>query len=212
MASGLLALFARRRGERISRAHWLAVGIAIGGLALLGISLAGGAATGTFPLPAALAGWLVVSAVVAAAVATRSVSLGVAAGVLYAAGDVATKAATLGGVWLVLVPVVLLMHGSAFTALQFGFQRGGALVTAGTATLLTNAIPIVAGVVLFGEHLPGGTLGVVRVVAFACVVAGAVLLSRDDVVDPDARLAIDPAPLGELHRHERAGDDVIAVG
>jgi drug/metabolite transporter (DMT)-like permease len=209
---GLLALFAHRRGEHVSRLHWLAVGIAVGGLALLGISLAGGAATGGHPHPAALAGWLAVSVVLAGLAAARgsAAALGIAAGVLYATGDVATKAATFGGAWLVLVAVVLLMHGSAFVALQFGFQRGGALVTAGTSTLLTNAIPIVAGVVLFDEHLPGGALGVVRVVAFACVIAGAALLSRD-VLDPDAGLAVDAAAAGEPHRHERTGDDAIAV-
>lgn len=179
---GLLALFAQRRGERVSRAHWLAVGIAIGGLALLGISLAGGAATGAHPRPVAVAGWLVVSAAVAATAAVRGSAgaLGVAAGVLYAGGDVATKAATLGGPWLGLAAVVLLLHGSAFAALQFGFQRGGALVTAGTSTLLTNAIPIVAGVVLFAERLPGGALGALRLVAFAAVVLGAMLIARDE--------------------------------
>jgi hypothetical protein len=37
-----------------------------------------------------------------------------------------------------------------------GFRRGGALVTAGLATLLTNAIPIAAGMTIFHEPLPGG--------------------------------------------------------
>jgi hypothetical protein len=61
--------------------------------------------------------------------------------------------------------------------LQAGFQRGGALTTAGLATLLTNALPIAAGMIVFAEPLPGGWVGAVRVAAFATVVAGAVLLS-----------------------------------
>ena len=92
--------------------------------------------------------------------------------------DVATKAAVFGGAWLFLVPVLLAAHSLAFVALQLGFQRADALETAGTASLLTNAIPIAAGVVLFHEHLPGGALGGVRVAGFVLVIAGAALLAR----------------------------------
>ena len=55
--------------------------------------------------------------------------------------------------------------------------RGSALTTAGLSTLLTNALPIAAGMVLFHEPLPSGWVGAVRITAFAAVVAGAVLLS-----------------------------------
>src|SRR5207253_10145295 len=44
--------------------------------------------------------------------------LGAAAGVLYAAGDVGTKAAVAGGGRLAFVPVLLVCHGLAFVALQ----------------------------------------------------------------------------------------------
>jgi hypothetical protein len=104
--------------------------------------------------------------------------LGVAAGVLYAAGDVGTKAAIAGGARLAFVPALLACHGLAFVVLQFGFQRGGALATAGMATLWTNALPIAAGTVLFAEALPDGVRGVARVAAFACVVVGAAALAR----------------------------------
>ena len=131
-----------------------------------------------------LAGWILTSAAIASLASVGApwsaagAPLGIAAGSLYAAGDVATKAATFGGGRLLLVPVVLLLHGAAFVALQLGFQRGGALATAGTATLLTNALPIAAGLLVFSEHLPGGALGVLRLFAFACVVAGAGTLAR----------------------------------
>jgi hypothetical protein len=62
--------------------------------------------------------------------------------------------------------------------LQAGFQRGNPLTTAGIATLFTNALPIVAGETIFDEPRPAGWLGVVRVVSFGLVVAGAVALSR----------------------------------
>jgi hypothetical protein len=109
--------------------------------------------------------------------------LGIAAGVLYAAGDVGTKAAVVGGARLAFVPALLACHGLAFVALQLGFQRGGALATAGMATLWTNALPIAAGSVLFSESVPAGLRGVARVAAFACVVAGAAVLARREPVE-----------------------------
>ena len=61
--------------------------------------------------------------------------------------------------------------------LQAGFQRGSALTTVGLATLMTNALPIAAGMTVFREPLPTGWIGAIRVVAFAAVVVGAVLLA-----------------------------------
>lgn len=186
----LLAGFAHRRGDRLTRFQWLAVAVATAGLVLLAVSLAGGA-TQAHAAPASdVVAWLVVLAGIAAL--AGNASLGVAAGVLYGAGDIATKAATFGGAWLVLVAVVLAAHGLAFVALQFGFQRGGALATAGTATLLTNALPIVAGVALFHEHLPGGALGALRVLAFVLVVAAAAALARAE--ERSVALRTSPAP------------------
>ena len=79
---------------------------------------------------------------------------------------------------------------NAFVALQLGFQRGDALATAGMATLWTNALPIAAGTMLFGESVPSGMRGVARVAAFVCVVLGAALLAR-----PEAAVLGRPEPL-----------------
>ena len=183
---GLLALLVHRRGDRLSRGQWLAVALAVVGLVLLAVSLAGGAAGGRAPAPGALVGWLAASAVLALVAAAAPVpiapgaGLGIAAGLLYAAGDVATKPVVYGGLWLVLVPILLCAHGGAFVAIQLGFQRAGALATAGTASLLTNAVPIAAGVILFHEHLPAGPLGDLRVLAFVLVVVAAGLLARPE--------------------------------
>jgi len=107
----------------------------------------------------------------------------VAAGVLYAAGDVATKAAVAGGAAAAFAAAVLACHGLAFTSLQLGFQRGSALATVGVSTLLTNALPILAGTLVFGETVPSGVLGTLRVAAFAAVVCGAVMLVRPGPVE-----------------------------
>lgn len=179
---GLIALFARGQGAPASRAQVTAIALSIGGLLLLAASLGNGGVHERQPGPAALGAWLVVSAVAAAAVTglplAAGAGLGAASGLLYAAGDVATKGAVSGGAWLALVPVVLAAHGAAFAALQLAFQRGSALGSAGVSTLLTNALPIAAGIVLFHERLPGGGFGDVRVAAFALVVAAAALLAR----------------------------------
>jgi hypothetical protein len=166
---GMLALLVPERLTRVER--W-GVGVAIAGLALLAVSL-GGSTHGARGSSLAVALWLGGSAVAAgcAAVLRTGAALGVAAGVLYAAGDVATKAAA-GGRFL-FVPALLLAHGLAFVCLQLGFQRGRALTTVGLATLLTNSLPIAAGIALFAEHA-----GALRIAAFVLVIAGAVLLAR----------------------------------
>jgi hypothetical protein len=182
---GLLGLFVWRSGVTLSRRELVGIGLSVGGLVLLGVSLAGTDTAGARSSPAAVILWLAASALAALVsiavkprVLAAGAGLGLAAGILYAAGDVATKAAVAGGAALVFAAAVLACHGLAFVSLQLGFQRGTALATAGVATLFTNAVPIAAGATIFHEHLPAGFEGVVRVVAFATVVLGAAALAR----------------------------------
>jgi hypothetical protein len=195
---GLLALLASRTAALTG---WERRGIAvsIAGLVLLGVSLAGRTTSHGGSTWESVAAWIVVSLAVAAAAAllpwgrlAGGAGLGIAAGVLYAAGDVATKAAVPGGSRLAFVPVLLACHGLAFVALQLGFQRGGVLATAGLATLFTNALPIAAGTTLFGEGL--GSLPVLRVLAFACTVLGATLLARAVPSERETGVTLWPAP------------------
>jgi len=107
----------------------------------------------------------------------RGPAWGIASGVLFAAGDVATKMAVSGRLENAAFLVCLIVFYAAGTAvLQAAFQQGGALTTAGLSTLFTNALPIAAGTVIFHEPVPSGWIGAVRITAFAAVVAGAVLL------------------------------------
>jgi hypothetical protein len=179
----LAALVTRFRLSRLSGRERLGVGLSIAGLALLGASLAGGADAGSEASWPSLGLWLIGSAGAVAAVIGpgRSVlgagaAFGAATGVAFAAGDVATKATVAGDV--ALAPVLVACYGAGTMLLQMGFQRGGALVTAGLATLLTNAIPIVAGTTIFHEPLPGGAYSALRVLAFGTVVLSALLLAR----------------------------------
>ena len=183
---GILALLsARITGVPLHAHEWVGVAIAIAGLVLLAISLAGGHGEGTGASYLAVALWLLVSALVAAVsirllppVVGRGVAYGVATGVLFAAGDIATKSAVEGGARLVFVPGLIAAYGFGTAILQAGFQRGSPLATAGTATLLTNALPIVAAMTIFGEPLPDGWLGAVRIAAFVAVIVGAVFLGQ----------------------------------
>lgn len=188
---GLLALLVwEASGSRPPRRELAGVAFAVGGLVLLAASLAGEHGTHAPGSSVAVAVWLGVSALVAlVAVVARlravgaGAAFGIAAGMLYAAGDVATKAATTGGTRLAFVPAVFAFHGLAFVALQLGFQRGDALATAGVATLFTNALPIAAGATIFHEPIPEGLLGAARIAAFIAVVVGATYLARPERAD-----------------------------
>lgn len=184
----LLAVMAARfTGVRLTRKERLGVVASVGGLALLGGSLVGGHAEGSDPGYAVILGWLGASGL-AAAVAVKLLSAqigagpayGIATGLLFAAGDIATKMAVKGGDGrhLAFFAALIAFYAVGTGVLQAGFQRAAALTTAGIATLLTNALPIVAGMTIFGEPLPGGWLGALRIAAFAAVIAGAVLLAQ----------------------------------
>jgi hypothetical protein len=183
---GILAVMvARMTTTPLSARERLAVGTAWGGLVLLGISLAGnhrqGTNAGFFDL-----GLWIGGSIAAAVVAVKSLrrylgggaAYGTATGLLFASGDIATKSSLEGGDHVIFVAVLIACYGFGTLVLQAGFQRSSPLTTAGIATLLTNALPIAAGMTIFDEPLPGGWLGGVRIAAFAAVVLGAVFLAE----------------------------------
>jgi hypothetical protein len=212
---GILALLVSRvTHEPLSRHEEYGVAIAVAGLVLLGISLAGGHGEGGG------AGYLSVGLWIAASGAAALVSVqllskrigaapayGVAAGLLFAAGDISTKAAVeAADSHLAFIAALIAAYAFGTLVLQAGFQHGSALTTAGIATLLTNALPIAAGMTIFGEPLPEGWLGAVRIAAFACVVAGAVFLGERrhptgsgeaPRADRPARSSVEPGAAGE---------------
>ena len=101
---------------------------------------------------------------------------GVRRRILFGVGDMATKGAV-DGSGLLFIPVLAVCTALAFVTLQGAFQRGRVLETAGSSTLVNNLIPIVGGIFVFHEPIPPGLAGVARVVSFAAVVVGAVLLA-----------------------------------
>jgi hypothetical protein len=167
---------------RLGVREQLAVGVALMGLVLLAVSLVDAQPSSHTPHAARTVLWLGASAgaaVVLIAVPislSRAAALGLAAGLLFADGDVSAKLVSFGGIWfLALVPLVA-CYAAGTSVLQAGFQHGSALTAAGIATLVTNAVPIAAGFVLFDEALPDGWQGVLQIAAFGSIVASAGLL------------------------------------
>ena len=203
-ASGVAVLaFATARGHpsRLARREQLAVVLALAGLVLLAFSLVGTAESDQHPGVVGTVIWLAAfggGAVLLIAVPTRfgrAASLGLAAGLLFADGDVSAKLVGYGGLWLVALIPLIIAYGIGTSVLQSAYQRGDALTAAGTATMVTNAVPIAAGFVLFGETLPHGLRAVLQIAAFATLVASAVALGH-----PQAPQASEPAPRAVARR------------
>jgi drug/metabolite transporter (DMT)-like permease len=186
-ASGVAVLaFATARGHpsRLARREQFAVVLSIAGLILLSSSLVDTAEADQRPAVIGVVIWLAAcggGAVLLISIPTRfgrAASLGLAAGLLFADGDVSAKLVGYGGIWLAAIGTLIVAYAVGTSVLQWAYQRGDALTAAGMATMATNAVPIAAGFVLFGETLPHGTRAVLQVAAFACLVVSAVALGR----------------------------------
>jgi drug/metabolite transporter (DMT)-like permease len=209
-ASGVAVLAFRTAHGHPSRLAWheqLAVVLAVAGLALLALSLVGTTESDQRPAVIGVVIWLAAcggGALLLIVIRTRfarAASLGLAAGLLLAVGDISAKIIGYGDWWLVALATLIIGYAIGTSVLQSAYQRGDALTAAGTATLVTNAIPIAAGFVLFGETLPHGMRAVLQVAAFACLVVSAVALGRQQAPRP-----AEEAPRGEQDpRGEPAG-------
>ena len=197
-ASGVAVLaFATARGHpsRLARREQVAVVLAIAGLMLLAFSLVDTTESDQRPAVAGVVIWLAAcggGAVLLIAIPTRfarAASLGLAAGLLFADGDISAKLAGYGGLWLVALATLIVAYAVGTSVLQWAYQRGDALTAAGLATMATNAVPIAAGFVLFGETLPHGMRAMLQVAAFACLVSSAVALGRQQAPQATGRSA-----------------------
>ncbi len=197
-ASGVAVLaFATARGHpsRLARREQAAVVLAMAGLVLLALSLVNSAESDRHPQVIGVIIWLAACGGGAALLIAeptrlaRAASLGLAAGLLFADGDISAKLVGYGGWWLVALATLIVAYAVGTSVLQWAYQRGDALTAAGLATMATNAVPIAAGFVLFGETLPRGTRAVLQVAAFACLVASAVALGHQQ-----APRALRPCP------------------
>jgi len=171
---------------RLARREQLAVVAAVLGLFLLALSLVGTTPVSHAPDGVAAVVWLAASGGAATTLMlvrigmSRAAELGIAAGLLFAAGDVSAKLVSFGGIWLTALVALVVAYGMGTSVLQGAFQHGSALT---------------AGFVLFDEMLPHGAGGVLEVLAFGSIVASAALLGQAarPAAREDAATAV-PAP------------------
>jgi len=178
---------ARVTGRPLGRRHRIGVILSIAGLFALAVSLVKSSGEGTDGSTAAILVWLGATALLAGlalwigrAAGARAVPQAIAGGLLFSIGDISTKLATQGDARFAFAVTLIIGYTLGTSLLQLGYQRGSALTVAGLATLMTNALPIAAGAILFKEPVPAGALGAARIFAFAAVTAGGVLLATPD--------------------------------
>jgi hypothetical protein len=182
---GVLAYVSARMGRRqLGRRELAGVVLSVGGLLALAVSLVGGSGAEGHGSTTLILVWLGASGAAAIlvlllgrAVLGAAVAAGIAGGLFFAIGDISTKLVTQGGVRVGFLLTLVLGYLLGTVLLQLGYQAGGALTVAGVATLLTNALPIAAGTVVLDEPVPSGAYGGLRILAFAAVTAGGVLLA-----------------------------------
>jgi hypothetical protein len=183
---GVLAFAsARLQRRKLARVEIVGVSLSVFGLVALAVSLVGERAKEGGGDIGPILLWLGATAAIAVVLVVvgrrhwgAAVANGIAGGLFFSIGDISTKLVTQGGARVSFVVLMLLGYFLGTALLQIGYQAGGALTVAGLATLVTNALPIAAGTVVLDEPVPTGWHGVMRLFAFAAVVAGAVLLAR----------------------------------
>ena len=112
----------------------------------------------------------------------HGIMLGAASGILFGVSDVAIKALTgmdsagsiLLSPWL---GVTIVASVIAFYASAKGLQEGDAVPVIAATSTAANVSTIAGGILVFGDPMPGDTLGiVVQLVAFTLVVIAAMLV------------------------------------
>ena len=189
----MLAVLAERVfGFEVEGRQWWGVGLTALGLVLLVVTLpqAPGAHS-HFSLPAMIAfeaGMLCVGMLLitgkhlGAPDHHHGVMLGAAAGILFGVSDVAIKALTgMDGVMGILVSpwliVTIIASVIAFYASARGLQDGEAVPVIAATSTAANVSCIAGGILVFGDPMPGDTLGIlVQATAFVLVVVAAMLV------------------------------------
>jgi hypothetical protein len=190
----LLAVMAERLfGFEVGRRQWIGLGCTAFGLVLLGVTLpAAHSAHSSFSTAAmigfeagllGIGGLLILGPRVGAPAEHHGVMLGAAAGILFGVSDVAIKALTglihHGGFLAIVSPwllVTILASVAAFYASARGLQDGDAVPVIAVTGTAANIAGIAGGIIVFGDPLPGHTLGIVlQSFAFVLVVVASAL-------------------------------------
>jgi drug/metabolite transporter (DMT)-like permease len=199
----LIAFPAQRYfGHRLNRREWLGLGLAAAGLAFLAFTVPHAhenegysiATLAAFEAVTVGAGCLLfASGILRRGSICHGVVLGLASGLLIGVSNVAIKALTeaidAGGAIAVASPwTALAIVGGigAFFALARGMQLGEAIPVIATASVASNCAAILGGVIVFGDPIGSGAVeGMARGLAFAAVIAAAVLMPSPAPADPE---------------------------
>jgi drug/metabolite transporter (DMT)-like permease len=203
----LAVLSQRLFGDAVGRRQWLALLLGGAGLALLVLTLpsfegdhsqfALTAILGFEGGLALLAAGLALSHRSERLAARRGALLAVIAGTLIALAGVAIKALTgESGVALVLlvpwVALIVLCGVLAQYSTVAALQNGGAIETIGLMGLVANVTQIIGGILVFGDPIASGPVGIsLQATAFALVCGSALLLPSRD---PERPRALQPVP------------------
>jgi drug/metabolite transporter (DMT)-like permease len=189
----ILAVLAERLfGFEVGRRQWAGVAMTAAGLLLLVMTLphhsgshSSFSVAGMVSFEAGMLaiGFLLISGPrIGAPDHHHGVMLGAAAGVLFGVSDVAIKALTgLDGLGAVLLSpwlaVTIVASVVAFYASARGLQDGEAVPVIASTSTAANVSTIMGGIVVFGDPMPGDTLGIaLQMVAFALVVVAALIV------------------------------------
>jgi len=182
-------------GVQVGNRQWWGLALTAAGLILLAVTFPGhnGGAHSNFSVPAMIAfeaglfgigGLLIMGPRVGAPAHHHGVMLGAAAGVLFGVSDVAIKALTgiagsEGLVGILLSPwlaCTVLASVAAFFSSARGLQDGDAVPVIAITGTAANITCIAAGVLVFGDPLPGSTTGIVlQGIAFLLVIVASAL-------------------------------------
>jgi drug/metabolite transporter (DMT)-like permease len=188
----LTVLAERVFGFSVGRRQWLGVGLTALGLVLLAVTLPGTTGSHSTYSTAAMIGFeagllivgtlLVMSHKFGARHEHPGVLLGMASGVLFGVSDVAIKYLThshgplfgLVSPWTLTAVVSFVI---SFYASARSLQIGDAVEVIAITSVAANLAAILGGILVFGEPIGSGTLGITaRLLAFSLVIAGAALV------------------------------------
>ena len=156
-------LAARVVGEPLSVRHRIAVGVLVGGLALLALS-AGPVGTHQFDAAGVVALYAALLGILLIALATLRVGgpgggllLGCLGGLAYAGSPIATRSLVdPAWDWLTILPVLSIgLYGLlGFWLYSLALRRGSVIATSGPLVLLQTVVPAIVGVVALRRQLP----------------------------------------------------------
>ncbi|HLI81460.1 MAG TPA: hypothetical protein VKV03_15835 [Candidatus Binataceae bacterium] len=181
-------------GERARPAEWAGIVAIVLGMILLALSLSAGASQGAMS-DRVIIGLTTVLAIVAAAAFTRprfargGIAQAIGSGIAFGLASLYTKAMTdaieAGGAALAMRVVIspwvyalIVANIIGMVMLQNSFHQARGIITMPLSSALSNLVPIIGGMIAFGERLPTDPIAAaMRVAAFILTIAASITLA-----------------------------------